>query len=151
MPIDPQTPPALPFAHPESNPANKATALCPVHQNQLSVCGQSGDDDYPGGPCRPPMVFNGVDGVQTEEPFAAHIALTISVKAAWLQSRPRKSVEIIHQIFPGLVRHMSDLEDMMRLVGGFMFDAGYTPLFADPAYPTWHWLEGVQPLPPPVA
>ena len=74
------------------------------------------------------------------------IIRTIQDNAAWLQACPRGITEILSTLFPGSVRRSKDLPAMAAFIGGYLFDAGYTPQYDNPDYPAWHWLEG-KPLP----
>ena len=70
------------------------------------------------------------------------MATIIHDHSAWLQARPRTALDIITTMFPDTVHRMSDFEEAAVYVGGYLFDAGYTPQYDNPGNPTWHWLEG---------
>jgi len=46
---------------------------------------------------------------------------------------------IIAILFPTDIGSMSEFEDLAAYIGGYLFDAGYTPRFDAPCNPTWHW------------
>jgi len=72
----------------------------------------------------------------------SEIERTVQDNAAWLQARPRNITEILSTLFPGSIRKQKDLPVMAAFIGGYLFDSGYTPHYADPNYPTWYWQDG---------
>ena len=77
-----------------------------------------------------------------EDTEALSVQRTVQHGAGWLQEKPRTTLAILTTLFPGSVMRMKNLPEIGQFIGGFLFDAGYTPEGDEEYNPTWCWLEG---------
>ncbi|MDR3572297.1 MAG: hypothetical protein P4L50_00410 [Anaerolineaceae bacterium] len=80
-----------------------------------------------------------VSSARLEDFDTSWITRTIQDQSSWLQGRPHSAPEIISALFPRSVKRMKDLATLVPFIGGFLFDAGYTPRWDNPDFPTWYW------------
>jgi len=63
--------------------------------------------------------------------------------ARLLQRHALRTSDIVAILFHGEVHRMRDLAEIRRTIAYCMWDAGYTPVPADPTDPEWHWHEQI--------